>query len=1056
MKQKVSDDPDDVYELKFWSPITPSNIGKLAGNFKNAVTNKKRMRSSTECTTESTTESITESATESNGDTNFQRPRKRRKTNHRNARNSNTFDSKENDMTTSNHSNSSNVSTDNDIEITLKPLPPRNRQRSLKKLESVTFSATSFLEDSKSFTFWNEQSIVSTKWIPAKSAKFEPLNLSKIHSDSIYSDSNRNANDLRFGPTPIRITEIPSILISALKETKNIDISADGAGLYRHQTKAVSAICSGFHCIISTATASGKSLCYNLPVLSWICEHPQSRNLYLFPTKALAQDQLRALRLILDAINPKLVAMGREQIRCGTFDGDTVWTERVRVLRECQVILTNLDIVHQTLLPSHALNQRLFASLSFVVLDEAHCYFAVFGSHSANILRRIRRICTLYGATPLFIGCSATIRNPMEHFSSLTGISSDGIRLVDHEDDGSASGRKLVVFWQSPLRRHSASKSTKKKSSKRKKSGKTKRVKSGKKHRHFRIAQHLKTMKAAKSMSTMSAMKTSSARTSPFVEAAMLFSQCILSRIRCILFVRQRSVCELIYKYSRDLLMASDAPDSVHSVSSYRGGYRKALRREIEANLFNDQLIGLVSTNAMELGVDIGDLDCTLHAGYSGLASLWQQIGRAGRGNNGDTASMAIFVATNSVIDEYIVNHSHFVFDSKLENTVIYPFNRRIWSQHLLSSIADEPMDRTEIESIWSNPDDPEHSKIIESILNELAENEQITFNEKMAKWVLSPKYRAILALKCHQNERVNYGHSSHRIHPAKWIGIRSIDPITFSVLTEDTDTANAKLDEVERRNVFFHFFPGAIYLHRGREYEVTTLDLTNHRAICHEVRDCEYFTKSRDRTDILIANRLFTAESIELLHFGEVEIRTVVFGFFKISKRTTQIIEEKELKLPTLCTKTVAFWLDIPDEITKQFAKRKLDIISAIHSAEHCIIGLLPLFTKCDANHFDTECPSEFDSKKRIPRIIVTESTEGGLGFLEDIAVKRTECVVELIDKALQRLTNCSCSKNDGDGCLRCCHSTRCHEYNIVSSRKGAVVLLQLLQSFLKNNKRK
>ena len=219
----------------------------------------------------------------------------------------------------------------------------------------------------------------------------------------------------------------------------------------------------------------------------------------------------------------------------------------------------------------------------------------------------------------------------------------------------------------------------------------------------------------------------------------------------------------------------------MNSISSYRGGYNKALRREVEAALFNEGLLGIVSTSAMELGVDIGDLDCTLHAGYSGMASLWQQSGRAGRGQKGSSSSLAIFVATNSVVDEYIVNHSHFVFESELENTVIYPFNRRIWSQHLLSSIADEPMDREEIESVWTNPEDPNHGETIEAVLGEMAESEQIVFDRKLKKWLISPKYRAILALRCHERDRVHT--ASYRLHPAKWIGIRSIDDVQIAVV---------------------------------------------------------------------------------------------------------------------------------------------------------------------------------------------------------------------------------------------------------------------------------
>lgn len=298
---------DDRFELKFWSRITPSNIAKLAGKFKNAITKKKRSRSPSKCT-------------------DSERPRKRRKLRHRNSVNlddedSNSLRSPPRWTLSSSTSTADTVDGDGSaLSMEIKALPSTKR-RALKRLQSVAFSPSSFLEHSKSFEFWTESSIVSTRCIAAKSAQFEAVNL--LDSDC--------------GPTAVRMTSIPSVLRSALSRTKGIEVGDGGAGLYRHQSMALRAICSGFHCVISTATASGKSLCYHIPVLSWICEHPQSRNLYVFPTKALAQDQKRALQLILDALNPKLAEMKRTEIRCGCFDGDTPWNERMRLLRECQV-----------------------------------------------------------------------------------------------------------------------------------------------------------------------------------------------------------------------------------------------------------------------------------------------------------------------------------------------------------------------------------------------------------------------------------------------------------------------------------------------------------------------------------------------------------------------------------------------------------------------------------------------------------------------------------------------------------------------------------------------
>ena len=259
----------------------------------------------------------------------------------------------------------------------------------------------------------------------------------------------------------------------------------------------------------------------------------------------------------------------------------------------------------------------------------------------------------------------------------------------------------------------------------------------------------------------------------------------------------------------------------------------------------------------------------------------------------------------------------------------------------------------------------------------------------------------------------------------------------------------------MDAHNAFFHVFPGAIYLNQGKEYSVTTLDITNHKAYCVQNKfPSKYYTLSRDRTDIIITNRLFTSnEYNNWVHFGKVQIRTNVFAFNKISKLSSEILEEKPLSLPSLTTQTVALWIDIPELVVNKMNADKIDIISAIHAVEHCMIGLIPLFIKANANEFDTECPSPFDTKKRIPRIIIAEKVAHGLGYCQDIIFRKTYIIKELIDKALDTLVHCPCADDDDDeidGCLSCCHSSRCHEYNIVSSRKNAIVLLKLLKPCL------
>eukprot|EP01083_Nonionella_stella_P097488 274028_1 len=989
-----SHDQNASYQLKFCVPITPNNISKLVNKFTNALSNMQRTES----------KKRKRNATHENDD-NLGPPHKKKRNLHHI------------DNTNNSHQTQTDGSTDV-IEFNLKPLPPSSTFRTAKQLKTLQFEALSFIEQSKKFTFWSHGSVVSSKLLPQKAPQCAALTL---------AEDCHNTNDTE-PPTSIRIRQIPAVLISTYKDIQHMDIMH---GLYTHQANAIQSICRGHHNIIATSTSSGKSLIYNIAVLSHIIQH-NSQNLYLFPTKALAQDQLRSLNKI--CLDPNI------NISCATYDGDTPYDIRRDILSNASIILTNPDMIHQTLLPAHSKYKSLFSNLSFVVIDESHYYCSIFGCHFANIIRRLKRICALYGSHPLFIGCSATINNPLQHFSYLTGIKSCHIHVVDHTQDSSGRGPKQFVFWQPPLK-----KGVHRQSKKSKKSGTNKQ---------FHIENHLETIRKAKD--------DSASRRSAFVESALLFSQCIMSELRCILFVKQRSVCELVYKYARDILFKSDVngQNYMNKIQSYRGGYNKALRRKIESGLFNQELLGIVSTNALELGIDIGDLDCTLHVGYSGLSSLWQQSGRSGRSGK---ASLAIFIAQNCVIDQYIIHHHQMLFDSHFENTIIYPYNKRILASHLLCAIADEPITNEQIFQFWDRLDEVydqsvltqlQHHEFIHGVLKELVGEQKVFYDTEAKKWFVSPKHLAHLAHELYQNEVANFG---HHVHPARRIGIRNIDPIRYSVHVEGT---HEKIDEMGQHNAFFHVFPGAIYLNQGKEYMITNLDITNYKAYCKPITQSKYYTLSRDRTDILIANTLFTSHQYaQLLHFGNVVVRTSVFAFYKLSKMNSQIMDEKQLKLPHLVHNTVALWIDIPEQITNEMNKKQIDIIAAIHAIEHCMIGLIPLFIKCDSNQFDTECPSPFDTKKRMPRIIICEKTVNGLGYAQDLVMANNGTMIQqLIHKTMQRLSNCLCSSgtddDDGtDGCLSCCHSTACHEYNIVTSRRNALILLQMLQTNIFNS---
>ncbi len=401
-------------------------------------------------------------------------------------------------------------------------------------------------------------------------------------------------------------------------------LSRRGIGeLYTHQAQAVSAVRRGENVVVSTSTASGKTLCYNLPVLEAMLKDRHARALYIFPTKALAQDQLRSLRELTEEAMPPL--------RYDTFDGDTPQGRRGRIKKESRIVLTNPDMLAVGILPNHTSWARFLASLRYVVIDEAHVYRGIFGSHVANVIRRLRRLCKFYGADPQFICCSATIANPQELVERLTGA---GVTVIS--DDGSPHGPKDFVFWNPPL-----------------------------------------------------LDDVTGTRRSAHTEATHLFTELVRANIRNITFTKTRRVAELLLLYARESLQ-KEAPELAGRIRAYRAGYRPEDRRQIERELFGGHLIGVTATTALELGVDIGSLDATVLTGYPGtIASTWQQAGRSGRGTD---YSMSFLVALDSPIDQYLMRHPQDFFARIPEHALINPTNPHILAQHLLCAAYEMPL----------------------------------------------------------------------------------------------------------------------------------------------------------------------------------------------------------------------------------------------------------------------------------------------------------------------------------------------------------------------------
>ncbi len=392
--------------------------------------------------------------------------------------------------------------------------------------------------------------------------------------------------------------------------------------LYAHQAQAINAARDGHDVILATSTASGKTLAYNVPVLEAVLQDPQARAFYLFPTKALAQDQLRALRQLADALGG---------LTFGTYDGDTPQGARGRLRQRAAVILTNPDMLHMGILPNHRLWSRFFANLRFVVIDEAHVYRGIFGSHVACVLRRLLRVCDFYGSHPQFILCSATIANPGEHAQRLT---SREVIVVD--DDGSPQMSKEFLLWNPPF-----------------------------------------------------LDKAKTARRSANAEAAFLFGEMVQHGIRNITFARTRKVAELILRYAREALEET-RPDLTSRIRAYRAGYLPEQRREIEQGLFRGQLLGVTATNALELGVDVGALDATVTVGYPGtIASVWQQAGRAGRGKKD---SLSILIGLDNPLDQYFMREPKELFGRTPEHALIDPGNLYLLHQHLPCAAHERPL----------------------------------------------------------------------------------------------------------------------------------------------------------------------------------------------------------------------------------------------------------------------------------------------------------------------------------------------------------------------------
>jgi DEAD/DEAH box helicase domain-containing protein len=704
------------------------------------------------------------------------------------------------------------------------------------------------------------------------------------------------------------------------------------ASLYVHQAEAVNKARQGKNVMVATSSASGKTLCYNIAVAQALLTEPGSRAIYLFPTKALAQDQLRNLH---ELFCPHLFPM--ESL--ATFDGDTPRSERAEIRKHSRIILTNPDMLHVGILPNHQSWSVLLRRLRYVVIDEAHIYRGIFGSHVACVLRRLRRLCRVYGSNPQFICCSATIANPGEHAEILTGLSCE---VVDN--DGSPRGMKEFIFWNPPL-----------------------------------------------------IDEARSARRSANSEATSLFTELVSQGARTLTFTRTRRLTELIYIYAKQRL-AEVSHSLSRQILPYRAGYLPEDRRRIERELFGGQLLGVVATNALELGIDSGGLEATVLAGYPGsIASTWQQAGRSGRSQG---ESLSFLVALDNPLDQYFMRHPESFFQKGFENVLVNPANPYILRAHLLCAAWEWPLSNDDDEKIFGSAFSLEREVLVK----------EGRLRERRQKWYLSPSIA----------------------YPAQSINIRATSGENFDVVDV---TTGSLLETVESSVAFFQIHPGAIYLHQGEAYLVTRLDLTSQMAYV-EPTTASYYTLTKEIHDLHIVkvrqNKTLGAVNVSL---GEVEVTVDVVGFKKMRQFTEEVIGEEPLDLPPITFPTVALWFDVPAPVVSRLADAQVDFAGGLHAAEHAAIGILPLFALCDRNDIGgVSTPLHPDTGRA--QIFIYDAYPGGIG----IAEKGFDMITDLWEAALKVVAECPCQ----EGCPSCVQSPKCGNNNKPLDKEAAKIILE------------
>ena len=742
--------------------------------------------------------------------------------------------------------------------------------------------------------------------------------LERFSSDPAFAESLVHVEDLpERSPEVEPFPELPDVVVGRLG-LLGIE------GMYPHQRAAYDALASGSNVVVATGTASGKTLVYNLAFAARAVHDPKATALYLFPTKALARDQLRQVR-----------ALQLPQIRAAVYDGDTPSAERPMIRRNANLVMSNPDMLHASVLPDHGRWADFFLRLALVVVDEAHVARGVFGSHVAMVLRRLRRLVARYGGDPRFVLASATVGNPGELASRLTGLD-----FAEVAEDRSPRGEKLFALWNPPI-----------------------------------------------------VDEETGARRGAVSESSYLLARLAESEIRTIAFARSRRAAELLAEFARREVPGGLKP----RIKAYRAGYLPEERRRLERALADGELVAVAATSALELGIDVGSLDAAILAGYPGTrASMWQQAGRAGRREAG---SLALLVANDDPLDQYLVAHPADLFHRPPEAAVIDPTNPYVLEPHLLCAAREQPLAPDELE-FFGPPD------VVGPAAERLVEAGELT-------------------------RRGDTLHHRGRQSPHRLVDIRSASGGQVAIVLEETGELLGTADEYRAH---FTVHTGAIYLHQGEQFEVARLDLDGGVALVRP-SSADYYTQSRDITDIEVVRVLEESRVGDTPAFyGEATVTRQVTGYVRKLHMSGETLDEIPLAMPPQVLTTKALWWAVPNRVLDRAALKLAAVPGAAHAAEHAAIGLLPLIATCDrwdVGGVSTPYHPDTDSCA----IFIYDGYPGGAGIVE----RGFRSEERLLRATLETVRDCPCTR----GCPSCVQSPKCGNGNEPLDKQGAVALL-------------